>query len=44
MRNKKSRRLKPATLPDWMKTLALDILSGTLSGLITAAVLKLFGW
>lgn len=44
MRNKKSRRLKPATLPDWIRPILLDILSGTISGLITAAVLKLLGW
>lgn len=44
MANKKRRRRKPATQPDWMKTLASDILAGTISGLITAAILKLLGW
>lgn len=44
MANKKRRRRKPATRPNWTKSLAADILAGTISGLITAAILKLLGW
>ncbi len=41
---KKRRRKKPATQPERMKQLAADILAGTVSGLITAAIIKLLNW
>lgn len=43
-KKKKRRRRKPATPPNRMESLAADILAGTISGLITAAILKLLGW
>jgi hypothetical protein len=44
MSNKKRRRRKPTARPERMKQLAADILAGTVSGLITAAILKLLDW
>lgn len=44
MANKKRRRQKPTARPNRMKALAGDILAGTISGLITAAILKLLNW
>ncbi len=44
MGNKKRRRKKTAARPERMKQLAADILAGTVSGLITAAILKLLDW
>ena len=41
---KKRRRKKPTTRPNGMASLAADILAGTISGLITAAILKLLDW
>lgn len=41
---KKRRRNKPAAQPERMKQLAADILAGTISGLITAAIIKLLNW
>ena len=41
---KKRRRKKPTTPPKRMESLAADILAGTISGLITAAILKLLDW
>ena len=35
---------KPTAWPDKMELLAEDILKGIISGLITAAILKLLGW
>lgn len=40
----KRRRSKPTTQPKRMESLAADILAGTISGLITAAILKLLDW
>ena len=42
-RNKKRRRQKP-TAQASAKQFAADVLAGTLSGLIAAAVIKLLGW
>ena len=44
MANKKRRRRKPTAQPSRMEALAGDILAGTISGLITAAILKLLNW
>lgn len=44
MSKKKRRRRKPTARPERMKQLASDILAGTVSGLITAAILKLLDW
>lgn len=44
MGKKKRRKKKPAARPDRMESLASDILAGTVSGLITAAILKLLDW
>jgi len=44
MAKKKRRRRKPEAQPARMESLAADILAGTISGLITAAILKLLGW
>ncbi len=44
MANKKRRKRKPTARPDRMRTLAENILAGTISGLITAAILKLLNW
>lgn len=44
MKNKKRRKQKPTAHPNRMEALAGDILAGTISGLITAAILKLLGW
>lgn len=44
MANKKRRRRKPTARPNRMEALAADILAGTISGLITAAILKLLDW
>ena len=41
---KKRRRKKPTTPPKRIESLAADILAGTISGLITAAILKLLNW
>ena len=43
MSKKKRRRRKP-TAPSRTESLAADILAGTISGLITAAILKLLDW
>jgi hypothetical protein len=43
-RRKKRRRQKPTAQPKRMESLAADILAGTISGLITAAILKLLDW
>lgn len=43
-RKKKRRRPKPTARPDRMGQLAADILSGTLAGLTTAAILRLLKW
>lgn len=42
--SKKKRRRKNPTAARRMEQLAADILAGTVSGLITAAILKLLGW
>lgn len=44
MGKKKRRRKKPAAAPKRMDSLADNILAGVISGLITAAILKLLGW
>ncbi|MEA4934969.1 MAG: hypothetical protein VB071_15500 [Lawsonibacter sp.] len=44
MSNKKRRKRKQAARPERIESLAADILAGTISGLITAAILKWFGW
>jgi hypothetical protein len=44
MSKKKRRRRKPTAQPTGWKTLAGDILAGTISGLITAAILRLLKW
>ena len=44
MSKKNRRRRKPTARPERMKQLAADILAGTVSGLITAAILKLLDW
>lgn len=45
MANKKRRKQKPAAQPPKrMESLADNILAGILSGLITAAILKLLNW
>lgn len=44
MSNKKRRKRKPAAPPKRMESVAADILAGTISGLITAAILKLLNW
>ena len=41
MSKKTRRRRKPTARPERMKQLAADTLAGTVSGLITAAILKL---
>ena len=41
MANKKRRKRKPTARPNRMESLAVNILAGTISGLITAAILKL---
>lgn len=43
-RRKKRRRQKPTARPKRMETLAGDILAGTVSGLITAAIIRLLNW
>lgn len=43
-KKKKRRRPKPTARPNRMASLAADILAGTISGLITAAILKLLDW
>ena len=43
-KKKKRRRRKPEAQPARMQTMAIDILAGTISGLITAAILKLLNW
>ena len=42
-RNKRRKR-KPTAFGERMKDLAVDILSGLISGLITAAILEWLGW
>lgn len=44
MGKKKRRRRKPTAQPKRMESLVADILAGTVSGLLTAAILKLLGW
>ena len=44
MANKKRRKRKPTARPNGMESLAANILAGTISGLITAAILKLLDW
>lgn len=41
---KKRRRQKPTARPKRMESVAADILTGIVSGLITAAILKLLDW
>lgn len=41
---KKRRRHKPTARPNRLQVLADTILAGTISGLITAAILKLLNW
>ena len=41
---KKRRRQKPTAQPNRLQVLADTILAGTISGLITAAILKLLDW
>lgn len=40
----KRRRQKPTAFSERMKDLTVNILSGLISGLITAAILELLGW
>lgn len=44
MAKKKRRKPKQAAQPKRMESLAADILAGTVSGLITAAILRLLKW
>ena len=44
MGKKKRRRKTPTAQPNRMLDLTSDILAGTISGLITAAILKLLNW
>ena len=44
MGKKKRRRRKPTAWPSRKVYLLADILAGTISGLITAAILKLLDW
>ena len=44
MGNKKRRRRKPTAQPSRKVDFLADILAGTVSGLITAAILKLLDW
>lgn len=44
MGKKKRRRRKPTARPSRKVYLLADILAGTISGLITAAILKLLDW
>ena len=44
MAKKKRRRHKPTAQPNRLQVLADTILAGTISGLITAAILKLLNW
>lgn len=44
MAKKKRRRRKPTARPERMESVAADILAGTISGLITAAILRLLKW
>lgn len=44
MSKKKRRRHKPTAQPNRLQVLADTILAGTISGLITAAILKLLSW
>lgn len=44
MGKKKRRRHKPTAQPNRLQVLADTILAGTISGLITAAILKLLNW
>ena len=44
MSKKKRRRKKPTAQPKRIEVVAGDILAGTISGLITAAILKLLKW
>ncbi len=43
-KQKKRRRRKTAAQPNRMEAIAADILAGTISGLITAAILTLLDW
>ena len=40
----KRRKQKPTAFSERMKDLAVNILSGLISGLLTTAILKLLGW
>lgn len=44
MSKKKRRKRKPTAQPNRMEGFAADILAGIISGLITAAILKLLDW
>ena len=44
MGNKKRRRRKPTAQPSRKVDFLADILAGTVSGLVTAAILKLLDW
>ena len=44
MSKKKRRKRKPTAQPNRMEGFAADILTGIISGLITAAILKLLDW
>ena len=44
MANKKRRKQKPAARPSRIEALTGDILAGTISGLIVAAILRLLDW
>lgn len=44
MANKKRRKHKQAARPSRLQVLVDTILAGTISGLITAAILKLLNW
>ena len=43
-KKKKRRQHQPSTQPKRMEQLAADILAGTISGLITAAILRMLDW
>lgn len=43
-KKKKRRKPKPAAQPSRMDGFPADILAGIISGLITAAILKLLNW
>ena len=43
-KKKKRRQHQPSTQPKRMEQLAADILAGTISGLLTAAILRMLDW